>query len=232
MADILIVAATHSEARFLSGKIKKSSEGTIVNVSKTVFNSTDVLITGAGMVATTYHLTNLLAQKKYDLAINIGICGSLNPALLPVRVVNVLTDQFGDFGADNGKEFLDAFDLGFLKSNSFPFKSKKLQASYRSTLRSLKALPVAEGITVQNVTGSAATAKRLTTKYGLVTESMEGAAFFYVCLMKKIKCLQIRAISNKVEQRNRKNWKIKEAIDALDGFIGLLLMELEAKGRS
>ena len=39
-------------------------------------------------------------------------------------------------------------------------------------------------------------------------ESMEGAAFFYVCMMEKIPCVQLRAISNYVERRNKNNWNI------------------------
>ena len=37
---------------------------------------------------------------------------------------------------------------------------------------------------------------------------MEGAAFFYVCLKEKVNFFQIRAISNFVEKRNKKNWEI------------------------
>jgi futalosine hydrolase len=49
-----------------------------------------------------------------------------------------------------------------------------------------------------------------------VVESMEGAAFHYVCLMEKIPFLQLRGISNYVGERNKANWKIRESIDALN----------------
>jgi futalosine hydrolase len=45
---------------------------------------------------------------------------------------------------------------------------------------------------------------------------MEGAAFFYVCEQTKTSCLQIRAISNVVERRNRENWQIELAIKSLN----------------
>jgi len=44
---------------------------------------------------------------------------------------------------------------------------------------------------------------------------MEGAAFLYACLLEGISCLQIRAISNKVERRNKDNWDIKLAVKNL-----------------
>jgi len=52
---------------------------------------------------------------------------------------------------------------------------------------------------------------------------MEGAAVFYVCSMEHIPFLQLRAISNRVELRNRRAWKMDLALanlsDAVRGFI-------------
>jgi len=44
---------------------------------------------------------------------------------------------------------------------------------------------------------------------------MEGAAFFYACLLEGITCTQIRTISNKVEKRNKDNWDIPLAVKNL-----------------
>lgn len=228
MADILIVAATLPEIVFLSSRLRKAKPGTITTVSKGRKNNLDVLVTGPGIVATTHQLTKSLNSKKYDLAINLGICGSFDKHLSPVRVVQVISDCLGDFGAEDGKNFIDAFELGFYKQNSFPFHEKNLKATYTKPLKSLKAIPSVAGVTVQKTTGSPAGKKLLLEKYKPVVESMEGAAFFYVCSMEKVKSLQIRAISNMVEKRNRENWKITEAISALEGITGLLLMELDA----
>ncbi|KKO19734.1 MAG: hypothetical protein BROFUL_01556 [Candidatus Brocadia fulgida] len=45
---------------------------------------------------------------------------------------------------------------------------------------------------------------------------MEGAAFFYACLMERIPCLQIRTISNYIEDRNKGRWNVPLAIDNLN----------------
>jgi len=47
-------------------------------------------------------------------------------------------------------------------------------------------------------------------------ESMEGAAFHYVCLLEKINFLQLRAISNRVGERDKSKWKLKESIENLN----------------
>jgi futalosine hydrolase len=45
---------------------------------------------------------------------------------------------------------------------------------------------------------------------------MEGAAFLQICNAEKIKCAQIRSISNYVEERNTGNWSIGLAIEKLN----------------
>ena len=57
-------------------------------------------------------------------------------------------------------------------------------------------------------------------------ESMEGAAFFYVCQQKKQQCIQLRAISNYVEKRNRKSWKVDLALNNLVEETARLIQQL------
>ena len=52
---------------------------------------------------------------------------------------------------------------------------------------------------------------------------MEGAAFHYLCLQEQVPFLQLRAISNHVGERNKANWKLKEAIHNLnEKLIGII----------
>ena len=45
-----------------------------------------------------------------------------------------------------------------------------------------------------------------------VTESMEGAALHYVCMMENVPFLQIRSISNYIGERNKKKWDMMDSI--------------------
>jgi futalosine hydrolase len=49
-------------------------------------------------------------------------------------------------------------------------------------------------------------------KFHPVTESMEGAALHYVCLMENIPFIQLRSISNYIGERNKKKWDMKDSI--------------------
>ena len=52
-----------------------------------------------------------------------------------------------------------------------------------------------------------------------VTESMEGAALHYVCLMENVPFLQIRSISNYIGERNKKKWDMMESINNLNNSL-------------
>jgi futalosine hydrolase len=55
---------------------------------------------------------------------------------------------------------------------------------------------------------------------------MEGAAVFKVCNEFFIPCIQIRAISNKVEKRNKENWNMPLAIRNLNNQVAKIIMKL------
>ena len=91
-----------------------------------------------------------------------------------------------------------------------------------STFNSTYQLPANFGlkkvnaITVNTVHGRDESIAKISSDTQL--ESMEGAAFFYACQMAGIPAIQIRAVSNYVERRNRDAWQIGLAIKNLNTF--------------
>ena len=75
MLKILIVAATERESAFLISKKIKNSTPQLITVTTNPLIQVDLLITGPGMVATTFAMTKTLENNDYQLTINIGICG-------------------------------------------------------------------------------------------------------------------------------------------------------------
>jgi futalosine hydrolase len=74
-------------------------------------------------------------------------------------------------------------------------------------------------LTVNKVHGYDASIDLMQKKYNCDLETMEGAAFFYVCLMENVSFLQIRSVSNYVEPRNKENWDIPLAINNLNDVL-------------
>ena len=125
---ILIVAATSFEIMPLLGHLpaKVTREGTLPGY---LYHNhcIDVLITGIGMVATSYLLGKHLWAKTYDLAINAGIAGSFNKNIAPGTVVNITEDGVPEMGAEEGETILSVFDLGLADPDGKPYEGGKLR---------------------------------------------------------------------------------------------------------
>jgi futalosine hydrolase len=176
----------------------------------------DVLITGVGMVATAAHCSRALATSSYDLALNLGVCGSFDPALAPGTVVRVTTDRLAELGAEDDDRFLTIHELQLLGENEFPFERGALVNRHPPANPTIAALPAVSAITVNTAHGNDASIARVVERFRPQVESMEGAAFMYACLIHQVPFAQVRAVSNLVEKRNRAAWKLAEAIDALN----------------
>ena len=183
------------------------------------------LVTGVGLTMAAYGLGNFLTTNKIDLAIQIGVGGAYDPNVELGQVFNIQSEQFGDLGAeDQDGNLIDAFELGLIKPNQFPYTQGKF---VNPDVENFSFLPLAKGLTVHKVNGSAESISRLKAKYSADIETMEGAAFFYACLMQDIKFLQLRAISNHVEVRNKENWKLDLAITNVNHALIELISSLE-----
>ena len=165
------------------------------------FKDCDVIVTGVGMVNTTFSLTRRLSKKSYDLVINMGVAGSFSDEIKIGDVVEVIEDNLSEIGFENGNSFSEF--TNFRIENSFKVDEKTN-------------LKKAKGITVNTVHGNEKIITEIISRLNPDVESMEGAACFMVCEKFKIPCIQIRAISNKVEKRNTENWNLPLAISNLN----------------
>lgn len=208
---ILIVAATQPEIQPLLSLFSLASEAEEKNIEK---YSITILITGAGMVPTAFALGKHLAAQTYDLAINLGIAGSFDFNLKLGDVCSVKNDTFADLGAEDGEEFLsfDHLGLGMISQTHRP------NADF-----STNELIEVNAITVNTVHGHELSIAKAITRFNPKIESMEGAAFFYACNQLGTPCIQIRAISNYVERRDREKWDVDLAIKNLNETVINLL---------
>ncbi|MDB5031831.1 futalosine hydrolase [Mucilaginibacter sp.] len=219
---ILIVAATQPEVEPLMEALsmQKSDEGENLFITRhTSVANCSVLITGAGMVPTAFALARHLPHNVYHLVINLGIAGSFDRSILPGDIVEITEDTFAELGAEDDKKFISIEQLGFGASIFRPTGS----ISHFTKKINIKQ---AKAITVNTVHGNDDTIAAIVERLNPQLESMEGAAFFYVCRELKVPCIQIRAVSNYVEKRNRDNWQIGLAVKNLNTFALELIREL------
>ena len=224
---VIIVAASRNEIRNLTERLDFNMAFDN-NISSYNLGDTDVdvLITGHGTVFTTYHLLKALNLFNYDLAINAGIAGSYDYFLELGSVVNVIQDQFADLGYEEIDSFFTLSEKEMLKENSYPFTGEVLKNNETYNIHEVESLLQVKSVTLNTLNINMDRIARIKSKFNCDIETMEGAAFFYVCMMEKIPFLQIRSISYFVELRKVENWHIPVAVrnlsEAVYKIIGAL----------
>ncbi len=203
---ILIVSATDSEA--------------LPAISADLRHQVTTLVTGVGMTNTALQMGKYFGLgNKPDLAINIGLAGSFFKDIRMGQVVNVTSDHFSELGAEDGEKFISIDELGFGKAAVtplFPFKNAAIEK-----------LAIVHGITVNTVHGEEKSIENVFELHHPFVESIEGAAFFLACNEFNIPCIQLRAISNYVERRDKTKWDIPIALKNLHQKTQEILHSLE-----
>ncbi len=220
---VLVVAATRAEVAPLIAHFSNPIAHNRVLSGLYGPHKIDVLLTGVGMVATAVWATRALAIGGYDVALNLGVCGSFSSSLPSPGAVHVTSDVMSELGVEDGPTFLTLQEIGLLPADEFPWTGGRIVNPEPPQLPGLAALPAASGITVNTVHGDDSSIAAVTARYAPDVESMEGAAFMYACLVAGVPFAQVRTVSNRVERRNREAWDLKGAVDEL-GRVALTLL--------
>lgn len=217
---ILLISATHAEL-----------EQTVswINSAPNAFGNTrnihiEHLVTGVGQLQTAYFLLKRICTHRPDIVLQAGIGGSPNDEH-PGQVFGIRTEELADLGVSENGQFRSIFDLKLSDAHQFPFEDGLLKNPYYQ-LMEWTTLLFLDGITVNEISTDPIRINLLKQKSSNFVESMEGAAFHFVCLMEKIPFLQIRSVSNILGERDKKNWKMKEAINSLNQSLISLLKQL------
>jgi futalosine hydrolase len=205
---ILVTAATLRELQF----INHIGDITVAN-------------TGTGIASTVYNLSKLL-KNRYDMALNIGIAGSFSEKLNTGDVVTVYSETFGDFGVATKNGFFTCFEENIINANMFPFVDGILISENAKHISRDLSIPLVKGLTNNTVSGEEKLIKKMKDKFSPDIETMEGAAFFYVCLMENVPFVEIRSISNTVEPRDKSKWNISLAIKNLSDKVNAYLANI------
>lgn len=179
-----------------------------------------ICVTKVGMVNTAFELGKLNGQS-FDMAINAGVAGSFNDVELGT-VVNVTDDCYSELGAEDDGHFLPVDVLGLGQQ-----RLGLLNIIHNEVTNKL---PLVNGITVNTIHGNVESIEKVMQDYQADVETMEGAAFIQAANAFNWRAIQLRAISNKVEKRNKNNWQMSLAIKNLNHVLIELLQNLSHSG--
>jgi futalosine hydrolase len=210
---IAIVAATQKEIQPFLTYLEKGAEKHAFQSFQLHQLQIDILYTGIGIMGTMYALMDYLSHRHPDGWIQAGIGGAYDPSLPITGVYRISNEVVVGFGAqEKDGHIIDPFRLNWMAPDTYPFSDGKLICPFHPNTP----LPEASGMTSFYSHGAASSISLLQQEKTGQIESMEGAAFFYVSLMKKIPFLEFRSISNMVAPRDITSWRIQEAITTLN----------------
>ncbi len=185
----------------------------------------DVLVTGIGLTAATYHLTRQLRLKKYDAVIQAGVAGCFNKNIPLGSVVTISSEAIADQSVIELQQLKTLFSLQLVPADQFPYTKTWLVNPHKDLMKKTK-LKKVKGISVNEITTSKKKVAFYETTFNAVAESMEGAALHYTCLMEGVPFVQLRSMSNYIAERNKKNWNMKSSIENLNAALIQLVQNL------
>ena len=183
----------------------------------------DFCETGYTAFETAFNMANALNNKAYHLVLFAGLANSLNKIMQDGQVLNVINDLPYKIGFESQNEFQDAYQLNYLDKNKAPHQRGgfiNMSSSYFNVF-----LPYMKtaSLTTNILGGNEATLQEKISRYPIHIETLNGVAFQYACLLKRIPFYQIRVVErnlflkteNKVLALDKLNNELKKIIDLL-----------------
>ena len=193
----------------------------------------EIFVMGMGPVTAAARLSNYLTLHGARIGgvLNIGVAGAYVGSGMGMLDICLAQKEFlGDFGICMHDEIQD-FDHGLLKQGNSLLFENHLVSRVEEILNSHKiTYNRANFVTVNCCSGTEERGEFLRKKFAAGCENMEGAAVAMVCKNFDIACVELRCISNMVENRDTTKWKLPEAIENVCRIIKMVLPDLIASG--
>jgi futalosine hydrolase len=190
------------------------------------------LVTGVGQVESCLRLSRYLSSPpaSISLVVHFGVAGAypsakgMRPALLDICLAT--TEINGDLGICYPSRIDDLGD-GFRPPTRFILDSGMATAA-RGVLEQ-HGIPHFSGnfVTVNCASGTRKRGEILCHKYNGLCENMEGAAVARVCADFGLPLIEVRCISNFVEDRDLSKWCLTQACEKGGRIAALIIAELE-----
>ena len=239
MKPIIVTAATPMELALLKNSLEAGGrifegnreihEGTIAG------RHTILVATGIGKVNAAAAIAMLLEHYEPELLINTGCAGAYPESGLAVGDLAMATiEVLGDEGVitPEGWHSLELIGIPSLSRNGsdyynhFPLTRWGIDKAGHVAEMNGVTLHRGVFVTVSTASGTGERGAELYHRFRAVCESMEGAAVAQVAASYGVDCLEIRGVSNLVEDRDLSRWDIPLAVGKAQKLLGDFIAEL------
>jgi futalosine hydrolase len=196
--------------------------------------------TGIGAVNAAHTLTCGLQSRRPDLVLQVGVGGAYSQSQLALGDLAVASSEaYGDLGvrAPGGWQPAEVIGIPVLQLgedtyfNAFPLDPGLVASAHRVLERAAwpevrPTVSTGPFVTVQECSGTTALGQERAGRFGAICENMEGAAAAHLCRLYGVPFLEVRSVSNQVEDRRREVWNLPLASQRAQQAALRLLAEL------
>ncbi len=182
-----------------------------------------LLAAGMGKTNAAHALGVALTRQRVSGMIGFGIAGAyIRSGLAPGAVALASMEIYGDEGVLTAAGWISSRDIGIALAesegcalyNEFPVDAGCLARAERQLRAQHLQVAVGPFVTLSCCSGTTSHGDAIAARFGAICETMEGAAYAHVAALHGIPFVEIRGISNTVEDRDLSTWRITEAASA------------------
>ncbi len=194
---------------------------------------TDQLVSGVGPVEAAFTVGRHLERnhRKIRSVVNFGIGGAyLRQGCSQVPLLDICLAErevLGDFGICYGVDIEPFDEAAFPCNASFELDKELLKKAEAALARENISARVTTFVTVCGASASRERGERLAARNQALCENMEGAAVARVCEAYGLPLIEVRAISNLVEDRPGSPWKIDAACSRAAWAAACIIREIQ-----
>ncbi len=178
---------------------------------------------GMGKTNAAHALTALLEKRAVRGVVGFGVGGAYpGSGLAPGDVALASACIYGDEGVEAPGGWISTEGIGIpllerggaRVFNEISLDPRLVERARAALQRAGIAARVGPFVTVSACSGTAARGEVLERRFGALCEGMEGAALAHVAALYEVPFLELRAVSNAVEDRDLSRWRLAEAAEA------------------
>ncbi len=221
---LLVLAATEIEMMAFTSSVPENDDRVMTAVC------------GIGPVEAAVRTMKLLGDHadKIRHVVNFGIGGAYlpeaaSPGIELLHVCLAESEVLGDYGVCFADRVDSFADREMTDNTRFTLDKNMLDTARQELLDRAIVFSCGVFVTVNGASGTAERGVFLRKKFNGICENMEGAAIARSCEMYALPMLEVRVISNKVEDRPGAPWRLEEACSRAGSIAAMLVDRLKER---
>ncbi len=232
--NFALMAPTPPETGELRREIRPQLDEKLKIISDGELQGKSIVFThcGVGKVNAANSATLMLENYDVDLMILFGIGGAYKDARIGDIAV-AQSENYAEEGilTEDGWKSMEFIGFPLLKNekeyfNTFPMDSILSQFAVKVSGDLGFNTEYGNFITVSQCSGTRESGELLKNRFDGTCENMEGAAVAHICAMYGIPVVEIRGISNIIENRDPKKWNIPLAVSNCNKVVSELVKRI------